>query len=138
MRRLRFLVEPRSRFREEAEAIPLRGSVHNVVCSPPAAELERSPGLSLQRNEPRLPTEVLHSVPWHVGCAPDPYATTLLRIIAGLAEAEIGVITLPAANLFLQGRDAEAYGAEATGQAGDTCPNSKCHSCYPAFLWVRL
>jgi cytosine/creatinine deaminase len=29
------------------------------------------------------------------------------RIIAELAEAEIGVITLPAANLFLQGRDAE-------------------------------
>jgi len=29
------------------------------------------------------------------------------RIIAGLAEAGIAVITLPAANLFLQGRDAE-------------------------------
>jgi cytosine deaminase len=27
------------------------------------------------------------------------------RIIEGFAEAEIGVVTLPAANLFLQGRD---------------------------------
>jgi hypothetical protein len=28
--------------------------------------------------------------------------------------------------------------AEATGPTGDTCPTSKCHSCYPAFLRVRL
>jgi cytosine deaminase len=32
---------------------------------------------------------------------------TARRIIAGLAKADIAVVTLPAANLFLQGRDAE-------------------------------